>query len=197
MRNDPMVIVLVHRAAAGDEPAWHALVERYAPLVWSVCRRYGLSGSDADDAGQNVWLALLKQLPALRDPAALPGWLATTARHECLRVLNQSRRREVREVPVDSAEPAAPTEVDELVLRHELNAAVRVALAELSPACRQLLELLAHDPPLSYLAIAERLGVPVGGLGPRRARCLEKLRRSPQLAALIEDGAARSPGRRA
>jgi len=197
MRNDPMVIVLVHRAAAGDEPAWHALVERYAPLVWSVCRRHGLSGSDADDAGQNVWLALLKQLPALRDPAALPGWLATTARHECLRVLNQSRRREGREVPVDSAELAAPTEVDELVLLHERNAAVRVALAELSPACRQLLELLAHDPPLSYRAIAERLGVPVGGLGPRRARCLEKLRRSPRLAALIEDDADRSSGRQA
>lgn len=197
MRNDPTVAELVRRAAAGDEPAWQALVERYAPLVWSICRRFGLSGTDADDAGQNVWLALLKRLPALRDPAALPGWLATTARHECLRLASQSRRREAREVPVDSAELAVPSDVDELVLRHERNAALRAAFAELPLACRELLGLLAHDPPLSYAEIAERLGVPIGGLGPRRARCLEKLRRSPHVAALIEDGAARTPGRQA
>ena len=79
---DHPVATLVMRARNGDELAWDALVERYAPLIWSLCRRYRLSGADAADVGQNVWLQLVNQLGKIRDPAALPGWLATTTRRE-------------------------------------------------------------------------------------------------------------------
>ena len=75
MCDDPSVSLLVTRAQTGDQQAWNALVERYAPLVWSICRRYQLGGADASDAGQNVWLHLVDQLGNIRDPAALPGWL--------------------------------------------------------------------------------------------------------------------------
>jgi hypothetical protein len=84
------VAILVMRARNGDEHAWEALVERYAPLVWSLCRRYRLDGADASDVGQNVWLRLVNQLGKIRDPAALPGWLATTTRRECQRVLDRT-----------------------------------------------------------------------------------------------------------
>ena len=84
---DPTVSDLVARAKDGDRQAWDALVERYAPLIWSICRRHRLGRADADDVGQSVWLRLVDQLDRVRDPAALPGWLATTARRECLRVL--------------------------------------------------------------------------------------------------------------
>ena len=77
---DHPVATLVMRARNGDQLAWDALVERYAPLIWSLCRRYRLSGADAADVGQNVWLQLVNQLGKIRDPAALPGWLATTTR---------------------------------------------------------------------------------------------------------------------
>ena len=89
VRDDPVVIDLVTRARKGDKQAWDALVERYAPLIWSICRSHRLA--DADDAVQNVWLRLVDQLDTVRDPAALPGWLATTTRRECLRVLRAAR----------------------------------------------------------------------------------------------------------
>ena len=78
---------LVISARNGEKQAWDELVERYAPLIWSICRRHRLDGADAEDVGQMVWPHLVDQLDNLRDPAALPGWLATTARRECLRVL--------------------------------------------------------------------------------------------------------------
>ena len=71
-----MVIDLVTRARKGDKQAWDALVERYSPLIWSICRRHRLDDADAEDVGQSVWLQLLRQLDSIRDPAALPGWLA-------------------------------------------------------------------------------------------------------------------------
>src|SRR5262245_23098980 len=88
---DPTVSDLVARAKDGDRQAWDALIERYAPLIWSICRRHRLGRDDADDVGQSVWLRLVDQLDRVRDPAALPGWLATTARRECLRVLGPAR----------------------------------------------------------------------------------------------------------
>ena len=86
IRGDPSVTDLVIRARRGDKQAWDALVERYAPLVWSICRRYRMGGPDADDVSQNVWLQLVDQLDRIRDPVALPAWLATTTRRECWRV---------------------------------------------------------------------------------------------------------------
>src|SRR5690348_6321352 len=82
---------LVTRAANGDGQAWDALVERYAPLIWSICRWHHLADADARDVGQTVWLRLVNQLAALRNPAALPGWLATTTRRACRRTLCAAR----------------------------------------------------------------------------------------------------------
>ena len=92
MRDDSSVSALVARARDGDQPAWNELVERYAPLVWSICNRYRLSRQDIDDIGQTVWLLLVEQLGNIRQPAALPGWLATTTQRECLRVAEGSQQ---------------------------------------------------------------------------------------------------------
>jgi RNA polymerase sigma factor (sigma-70 family) len=78
-------------AKGGDKQAWDALVERYVPLIWSICRRYRLGRADADDVGQSVWMCLVDQLDKIRDPAALPGWLAATTRRECWRVAGAAR----------------------------------------------------------------------------------------------------------
>lgn len=75
-RDDPVVTDLVTRARNGERQAWDALVERYVPLIWSICRRHRLEAADAAAVAQNVWLKLVDQLDKIRDPAALPGWLA-------------------------------------------------------------------------------------------------------------------------
>ena len=110
MRDDPTVIALVARATEGEQTAWDEIVERFAPLVWSICRRFRLSEADTYDVGQNVWLRLVEYLPSLREPAALPGWLATTTRRECLRVQrsgwrNEFDRASTRLPPVVSVRP--------------------------------------------------------------------------------------------
>ena len=187
MRNDPVVADLVTRARNGDQQAWDALVERYAPLIWFICRRHRLAGADANDVGQSVWLQLVDQLGRVRDPAALPGWLATTTRRECARVLRAVRgphaagyALDAETIPDDQAPMA-----EQLVLLAERYAALREAFAHLPPCDQELIALLIQDPPVPYAEISARLGIPVGSIGPTRGRCLDRLRRYPAIAALI------------
>ena len=96
MRDDPSVVALVVRATEGDQRAWNEIVERFAPLVYAICTRYRLGSHDIEDVGQTVWLLLVEHLDKLREPAALPGWLATTTTRECLRVVKAASRSEWR-----------------------------------------------------------------------------------------------------
>jgi RNA polymerase sigma factor (sigma-70 family) len=189
--NSP-VTSLVTLAATGDQRAWDALVERYAPLIWSICRRYQLGGADADDVGQTVWRQLVEHLGEIRDPAALPGWLATTTRRECCRIRCAAREPlEARYVlDAESIPDAQAPAADQELLAAERHAALRAAFTRLPRGCQQLIALLISDPPLSYAQISAQLGVPVGSIGPRRARCLDKLRRDLAIAALLDPEAA-------
>jgi RNA polymerase sigma factor (sigma-70 family) len=187
IRGDPSVTDLVTRAREGDKQAWDALVEMYAPLVWSICRGHRLGGADADDVGQTVWLYLVEQLDKIRDPVALPGWLATTTRRECCRVLRAARRPQAAGYVLDAEDvpdQQSGNAEDEL-LAAERRAALREAFAHLPPTCQRLLAILMEDPPVPYAEISARLGIPVGSIGPTRGRCLDKLRSYPAIAALI------------
>ena len=189
-RDDAVVTALVTRARNGERQAWDALVDRYAPLIWSICRRHRLEAADAEDA-QNVRLKLVDQLDNIHDPAAaLPGWLAATTRRECGRMLRTARGPRdaghalAAGTLTDNHAPAA--EQDLLAAEH--HAALREAFGQLPPGCQQLLALLIEDPALSYAEISARLGIPVGSIGPSRRRCLDKLRRHPAITALINAG---------
>ena len=187
MRDDPSVVALVTRAAGSDPSAWSEIVDRYAPLVWSICIRFQLSTHDTEDVGQTVWLLLIEQLGKLREPAALPGWLAKTTAHECLRVVTAARKSERLGTGLDDAmQFRDDTVIDEEILTAERNAGVHAAFAELPPRCQHLLAMLLSDPPCSYAEISAKLDIPVGSIGPQRGRCLDRLRKSPALIALIE-----------
>lgn len=145
--------------------------------------------------GQGVWLRLVEQLATFREPAALPGWISTTARRECMRVVRTGQRREEHERPLVSGTWAdlARRGVREAdlpeaeLLEYECRAVLREALASVPPHCQQLLLLLIEDPPLPYAEIGARLQLPIGSIGPNRGRCLAALRRCPALSALIDD----------
>src|ERR1700760_2350213 len=188
MRDDQSVIALVTRAAEDDQQAWDELIERYAPLVWSICPRYGLSNHDIEDVGQSVWLLLVEQLGKLREPAALPGWLATTTRRECLRILRAAQGPLAAEEELDAEtlpdEQAETPEQD--LLAAERHAALIEASRALPPDGQQLITLLIQDPPLPYAQISARLGIALGSIGPPRRRYVDKLRRHPAVAALID-----------
>lgn len=182
MRNESQIKNLLESAAEGTDTAWREIMRRYSSLVYSRCRRYGLTGSDAEDVAGNVWLNLVGALGNLREPAALPGWLSTTTRRECLAVLREQRRHtpdeRVDEVTPDAA--AALVDAEQRVV-------VRAALTSLSERDRELLSLLFGDPPMPYAQISSQLGIPIGTIGPTRQRCLAKVRGVPSVAALMRD----------
>jgi RNA polymerase sigma factor (sigma-70 family) len=195
VRDDPTVSDLVVRAKDGDGSAWNDLVRRYAPLVWAICRRFGLGEADCADVTQGVWLGLVEALPQLREPAALPGWLATTTRRECLRIAKLARNRQSRErTDVGDVADGDLPGVDHRLLVEELNAVLRTAFAQLEPHCQQLLVLLMQTPQVPYAEISARLGMPQGSIGPTRSRCLAKLRQCPALARWIKSMAGEEEG---
>lgn len=183
------VTALVEAAARGDQRAWDGLVERYTPLVMSVVRRFHLPEHDAKDVRQTVWLRLVEHLEEIREPRALPTWLITTTRNECVGWARSTRRTTPFD-PLSGSEVAdGPdvTPVDDELLREERLHALREGFSQLPPQHRALLALLAADPPLSYAEISRRLDLPIGSIGPTRKRCLQKLRHSPALMTFLDE----------
>lgn len=169
--------LMVQRAAQGDQRAWERLVNQYARLIWAMTRDFKLSESDAADVSQATWLRLLEHIDRLDHPDRVGSWLAATARNECLRSLNA--RKKVVLVQDDDTlrgDATSEREIDEGLLADERAADVRRALSHLPWRWQQLLQMLMADPPATYAEISDRLGLPVGSIGPTRGRCLEMLR---------------------
>jgi RNA polymerase sigma factor (sigma-70 family) len=190
MDEEPTVPALVQAAEHGDEAAWRALVDRYTPLVASVVQRYRLRGSDAEDVVQTVWLRLVEHLGDLREPRALPMWIITITRNESLRLIRTSQRTQPfdptdeRETPTVAEQP----DLDEALVRTQRHEALLAAFAELPDQQRELLLLLVAEPPVPYAEISQRLGIPVGSIGPTRARAIRRLRECPLIAEWQETG---------
>jgi RNA polymerase sigma factor (sigma-70 family) len=187
---DPVVPddpTLVQRCRAGDGAAWEALVKRYQRLVYAVARRAGLDEQLAADVFQTVFQRLVQHLPRIAEPAGLQAWVVTTAKREAW----LQRQRSHRMVSMTVAEPdgaEAPDDEtgaiadsalgpEETVAHWQQLAQVQRGLERLDERCRQLLRALFGSESVGYEDVAERLGMPVGSIGPTRARCLAKLRR--------------------
>jgi RNA polymerase sigma factor (sigma-70 family) len=173
---------LIAAAGNGDQAAWNEIVDRFSGLVWSVARAHRLAHAEASDVAQTVWLRLIENLDRIEDPDRLGGWLATTARRECLRSI-RLRGREVM-VQDDSVFEAATDEspIGRLITS-ERDDALRSGFGRIGERCQALLRMLSAPEPPSYEEISAALGMPIGAIGPTRARCLDKLRRTPELVA--------------
>jgi DNA-directed RNA polymerase specialized sigma24 family protein len=166
--DDPLTADLMISAATGSKQAWDALVDRYAPLVWSICRRYRLGDAEADQVGKAVWTQLAGQLDTIVGGAELAGWLADRTVREC-----------------GTREPAAAQESARQSAREwARESALRVALSRLPPGHQQLITMLAADPPVPDSQISAALGIPVDSIGPTRRRCLDQVRRDLAVAQM-------------
>lgn len=171
---------LIRRCRAGDQHAWTRLIQRYERLVYSVPRRLGMSQEIVDETFQEVWTVLLRRLGSLQHEQALPQWLITTARRIALRAAQRARRLDARrsdELPEQAERGAGPSIDGEqtFVERAERARQVADAMDRLDPACRELLMALTRSDETSYAQISRQLGMPIGSIGPKRARCLERL----------------------
>lgn len=177
MIDDATTTRLVSAAAEGDEAAWDELVDAFTGMLWAIARSYRLDTADAGDAVQTTWLRLVENLGRIEDPRRLPGWLATTVRRECLRILRRSGRETTGGQDWSDVLVADTPALDSALLADERDAALWRALRTLGQRCQELLRVLMATPPPSYVAVSAALGMPVGSIGPSRGRCLDQLRR--------------------
>jgi RNA polymerase sigma factor (sigma-70 family) len=169
---------LLAAAAAGSEDAWERIIARFSGLLWTITRTYRLGHADAADVIQVTWLRLVQHSDSIRDPERLGAWLATTARRECLRVLRASERVQPMPEPPSPEELPRRESLPELItVAAERDQLLRQALHALSPRCQKLLGALMSGQSLSYAEVSATLDMPVGAIGPTRARCLDCLRR--------------------
>jgi len=177
---------LLHGAAAGDAQAWSELVERFEPAVKAAIVGFRLQPDDAHDAVQTTWLRMVEHRDRLREPEALGGWLRTTARREGLRIIRDRRR--VGPMNVETLDPPdRSVDLEQSVVDADTMLLVDGLIDRLPARSAALVRALFCDSPPGYAEIARRTGVPVGSIGPTRARALRKLRR------LLEGGGASGP----
>lgn len=179
-RADADLAALVNAARAGDDAAWTRLVARFERKLREVTRCYRLSPADVDDVLQTTWLRLFSHMEQLREPAAVGGWLATTARRECLRLLQAPMREQLTDDP-DLGDRRQQDGPETELLAAERRAVLLRALATLPERHRRLMTLLASDAAPDYQHISQTLAMPIGSIGPIRARSLARLHRHPEL----------------
>lgn len=172
--HETTLIELVAAARAGDMRSWADLMVRFRPAVWSVVVSFHLQDADADDVVQNTWLRALERLDTLQYPERFGGWLQTVARNECRALLSMTGREQLGTIDVEHVEQAPGPEAQ--VLLAEMIAAVRTAVDGLSGRRRSLAEVFLHEARPDYGCVAGAIGMPVGSIGPTRARTFADLR---------------------
>ncbi|HEY2764545.1 MAG TPA: sigma-70 family RNA polymerase sigma factor [Pseudonocardiaceae bacterium] len=168
---------LLLRARRGDGAAWEEIVRRYSNVVFATVRSFRLQDADVLDAVQMTWLRLAENAHRVQYPERLAGWLATTARRECLHILRQQAKH--TPAPADTvAENVVDPGIgpEQRVIDHDTARTLWNLVAELSPLRRTLLRALFTDNPRPYTEVARSAGIPPGGIGPTRARALQQLR---------------------
>jgi RNA polymerase sigma factor (sigma-70 family) len=169
---------LVNLCLQGDTGAWEALILRYRRFIYSIPVKFGFRSFDASDIFQTVCLSFLEHLHELKDETKINAWLSTTTSRQCLKLL-ADKQRETPTPDEQFEDTLDPTlNLEEIRLLTEEQQELRDCIDLLPPRCRSLIDMLYFDQGSpTYQEISDSLGIPVPGIGPNRARCLEKLRK--------------------
>jgi RNA polymerase sigma factor (sigma-70 family) len=185
LRDDDLA-ALLPAAASGEQRAWSLIVGRFSATIRAVARSNRLSPADQDEVAQRTWLRLIENIERIREPGALGGWLATTARRECHRVTGSGR-----EIPAHtplSAEEPDPATVEDAAEQAERRAALHTAIDVLPDRQRRLMRMLLAQPALSFDELSVALAMPRGSLGATHGRSVALLRQNSHLANVIDAG---------
>jgi RNA polymerase sigma factor (sigma-70 family) len=175
---------LLARASQGESAAWSEIIKRHGRLVLRTAAKTGLSDSDAADVAQVTWLQLWKHGHEIREPNRLAAWLVSTTRREAVRLAMASRKYVLYADPSDERSLAARTAVhDAYTVDQGYSGAVEQAMDRLPPRYRTLLRLLSCDLDLSYSEVADRMGLPIGSIGPMRMRAIRMLEKTPEFVS--------------
>lgn len=172
--NDEQLDKLMRGARRGDNVAWAGLICRFDRSLRSIARGYRLGAADIDDVVQLTWTRLYEHIDRVRDPQAVAGWLATTTRREAMRVLQNHVREQLTDDP-ELGNAAAGEQPEAAVIAAEERAVLDRAVADLPGRQRELLTLLVAQPDADYRHISAALQMPLGSIGPIRARGLARL----------------------
>jgi len=168
---------LLEQAAQGDQLAWSQLVNQYDHLVRSVAASFRLQAADVSDAAQTTWLRLLQNLHSIRDPERLAGWLQVTATREALMILRRACRDTPEPMIEESPDLNPAVDGEASVVAREAARDLWRAVAQLPPRQQNLVIALFKDELSSYDDVAAKCAMPVGSIGPTRARALSRLQR--------------------
>jgi RNA polymerase sigma factor (sigma-70 family) len=160
----------------GDRAALERMVHRLTPMLWHTVRAYRLDDGAAEDVVQSTWLTFVRRGDTITDPQAVVRWLTVTARREAWHVLRDAGRTQAQEDDVLDLRADPGPSVEEQVARDARDAALWAAVGRLSDRCQRLLRVVAFSDRPDYAELSDRLGMPMGSIGPTRGRCLDKLR---------------------
>lgn len=179
----PDAAEMVRAAKTGDNVAWTRLIEQFDHKLRRTVRPYRLTAQDVDEVVQRTWVKLYEHIGTLRDESAIGGWLMTTVRREALRILQCGVREQLTDaLDIERVDEHGGPERE--VLERELSGALTRAVGSLPDRQRKLMTLIAGNADADYRQIGEELDMPIGSIGPIRARSLRRLQRDPQLQSL-------------
>ncbi|CAN5475063.1 sigma-70 family RNA polymerase sigma factor [soil metagenome] len=175
---------MLRSCRGGDARAWENLMDKYERLVFSIPLSYGLSREDAADICQITFTIFMRSMDSMRDDSRLGAWLSTVARRHTWRMMKKTHREKA-----GGAEDVAEGDVAESTVlflgksgddapeRWETIEWLDQGLSKIEGRCRELLTALYFDEDEpSYTEVSEKLGMPIGSIGPTRARCLKRLK---------------------
>ena len=179
--------VLVHECMLGNQDAWAQLFERYSRLIYKIPLSFGFPALEAEEVFQEVAIEMVDCLSTLQDASRLHAWLVTIARRVCIRRLRSAKRYNTVDLDLlENVIGEGGDSLEAMLIRLDEYRLLRSALSTLEQRCATLLtELFLKDPPMSHAEVAAVLNVPLGSIGPTRARCLEKLRKQVERLTLV------------
>jgi RNA polymerase sigma-70 factor (ECF subfamily) len=172
---------LIRQVLAGDEGARNRFYETYQKRLMPIAVYFlGYQDSDLEDVVQETFLIGFQKLKDFVPKASLYTWLAHICVHRCYKRL-EKRKRALQPLDLDLEEAASALSVDHFDRENRekekdrLIALARKTLASLGVNCRQVIQLRDFEG-VSYAQIARRLGVQMGTVMSRLARCREALK---------------------